>query len=66
MKLDLIFEIIMCIVLFVSGVIIGGPITNNTEIINICVMSLAIVYIIYYTVKNRKSIIKNKIDLLSN
>ncbi len=63
MKLDLIFEIIMCIVLFVSGVIIGGPITNNTEIINICVMSLAIVYIIYYTVKNRKSIIKNKIDI---
>ena len=63
MKLDLIFEIIMCVVLFVSGVIIGGPITNNTEIINICVMSLAIVYIIYYTVKNRKSIIKNKIDV---
>ena len=54
MKLDLIFEIIMCIVLFVSGVIIGGPITNNTEIINICVMSLAIVYIIYYTVKIEK------------
>lgn len=58
------FVILICLILFGYSILVGAPIQNNTNIINLCVLVLFTVYIICTLVKNKKyNVIKRKIDV---
>ena len=62
-KID-IFAIIICFILYGYSIFIGSPIKNNTNIINLVVLTLFIIYILVNIIKNRKyKVIRNSLDI---
>ena len=58
------FVILICFILFGYSIYVGSPVQNNTNIINLFVLIVFLVYMAYILVKNRKyKIIKRKIDI---
>ena len=59
-----IFTILICFILYGYSIFIGSPLKNNTEIINLIVLLIFVIYVIVNLIKNKSyRIIKNKIDI---
>ena len=59
-----IFTILICFILYGYSIFIGSPLKNNTEIINLIVLLIFVIYVIVNLIKNKSyRIIKSKIVL---
>ena len=62
-KLD-IFVLLICMILYGYSIFIGAPIKDNTNVINLVVLTIFLIYILVNIIKNKKyKIIRNNIDI---
>lgn len=62
-KID-IFAILICFILYGYSIFIGAPIKDNTNIINLVVLGIFLVYVLVNVIKNKKyKLIRNNLDI---
>ncbi len=62
-KLD-IFVLLICMILYGYSIFIGAPIKDNTNVINLVVLTIFLIYILVNIIKNKEyKIIRNNIDI---
>lgn len=63
MIVNKILIIALSIIIIMSSILIGGPLKSNIEIVNALISTVAVCYIMWKTIKEKKKFIANKIDI---
>ena len=59
------FLISLCVILGISGIFVGNPLTNNTRTITFVCLIISSIYILYKTIKDKEyKLIDNKMDII--
>ena len=58
-----IFKVVLSIILIVSAILIGSPISYNCEILSLVIVLVGIIFCIYNFVKRKEKIIDSKLDI---